>query len=144
MGTNISLMSSFIFKLFQVYKTVDQHGTKLMRLITKVSLLCVWSCLPLLGLSITAPLSSAISSVHWRGTTRIFPVLDVYTNFICIYLSFEYSQDYYSKICGWCDLKCFQCWMHCIGDKRKKLTVNQDEEVVSVISEDRPMTTITV
>ena len=138
---NISLMCSFIFKLVQAYKAIEEHGERLIRLITKTSFLCFLACLSLLLLSIFAPLSAVITSIHWRAASGIFAVLDVYTNFLCVYLSFDHSRDYYYKMCGWCDLKCYQFWMCCIGANAKEAAMNlevssQNETTVNMQSPD--------
>ena len=49
---------------------------------------------------------------------------DIYTNFICIVLSFNYFNKYYYKLCGKCDSKCHRLWGQCLRKNSEKAEVN--------------------
>merc|ERR1712228_568834 len=102
-----------------------------MKLITKTSLLFFFSCLSLFAFSIAASFNSFI---HSRVVVGIFAMIDVYTNFICVYLSFEHFHQFYLSICGFCDVKCYKCWMRCIGHSLDEIQLESNTKMIELDS----------
>ena len=50
----------------------------------------------------------AITSPHYKFFTNLLFVVDIWTNFICIYLTHKNYHKYYKILCGGCDKKCHQ------------------------------------
>ena len=107
---NVSLSILFIYKLVQVNKDQDvRNNGNLLDIITKNTILTVISncatILVILGmvLSIIVP----DHNVYWVFTVNVLvQYMDVYTNFICIALTFRCFISFYGNICGLLDRKC--------------------------------------
>ena len=111
----ISLLTFlFVKKLIVVNKAISdasQNETnKLLSQITKQSILSLISIssfivvLAIIGFLAVAGFST--TSVHGIFIWIFFSLIDVWTNFICIFLSYRSFGDYYTKMCGCCDTRC--------------------------------------
>ena len=109
------LICLFLYKLTQIYKASKSKGgdDELVRVITKTSLLCFISTLnSILSLSII-PYSISSTSIHVKFVAAIVNIIDIYTNFLCIYLSYTYFARFYALLCGCCDMSCQYLWNKC-------------------------------
>ena len=109
----------FVYKLIMVNKycttigsdrvNKDEKMKGLIATITKISILTLISIITLLIDGFVAFVVQNISnSIHiWFAWTMIV-IIDVYTNFVCIYLSFQAFDKYYVRIFGCCDAGCKQ------------------------------------
>eukprot|EP01084_Bolivina_argentea_P257203 433263_1 len=115
-----SLAFTFVFKLIQVFKSTDHELTvngknnKLLSIITKTTILATVS----LAMTILSPLSLgfgyyAIVYDHSEAMCELgasllalFTLLDVYTNYLCILVSYNCFHKTYAFICSKCDQKC--------------------------------------
>ena len=106
----------FVIKLIAVNKHCDgthqKDDNKLLSTITKQSILTLISIASLLAsvtifflLSWTRLLASSINAYF---VLALYSLVDIWTNFICIFLSYGAFNAYYSKMCGCCDTKCKQ------------------------------------
>ena len=106
----------FIYKMMRVYRmvlannSVSKPGQHLVKLITKTSLLCFVS---------TIGSMVFLSSYQWRNTmnhphlfalTVVILIVDMYTNYLSVLLSFAYFDDWYFRFCGCCHRKCHLFW----------------------------------
>ena len=123
---NVWLVFLFIFKLIQTYGC-EEADESLIELITKISILCFTSAFTVLLTSIFVSLSLEITSYHWYFILDIFVIMDLYTNFLCVLLSFRYFDRFYLTICKCCDHQCYECWRRCIQVlKTRKLSKSND------------------
>jgi len=108
-----SLLILFIHKLFTIYghlpaiqdiKQSDTHRS-LMRVITRTVVLTSISVIFTFIASIGF---ITINKLNKLGLmiVAVLVIIDVYTNFVCILLSYTYFNDYYDKLCGKFDLFC--------------------------------------
>ena len=130
----------FIYKLCKVYKSVDQNGEKLMNLITKTSLLFFWTAITFfIGRVMIVALVRNNNNIHFRFIVLFGIAIDIYANFLCIWLSYRYFGKYYDKLCGCCHLKCYKCCIACTGSKNMKRKM--EEEIGSATSITTPDST---
>ena len=102
----VILFGVYIFKMYSIYaKTKDQD---LINLIAKNSLLAIISILvTLINMASWAPIQQ-IDSPHYNVFVDFLIVSDIYTNALCIFLSYKVFDGYYYKVCGFCDKKCIK------------------------------------
>eukprot|EP01083_Nonionella_stella_P004870 14235_1 len=132
---NVSLIYLFIYKLVQAFKSLSNNRDNLLQLITKTSLLFFVSTLTLLLFVISPPLRN-LRSVHWDFVCDVVLIGDVYANFMCIWLSYQFADDYYDKICGVCHRKCYGCCSKSFDSSVKKdKPPNRIERVASNASQ---------
>ena len=101
----------FVTKLIDVNKHCDGHReNKFLSTITKQSILTLISIASLLvSVVIFFLLSSTgmyVSSIDAYFIWKLCVLIDIWTNFICILLSYQSFNAYYIKMCGCCDTKC--------------------------------------
>ena len=101
----IALVILFIHKLCAVYKS-EKNGEELMRIMTKTSILNFISIFATFINFSTHIASSDITSLPWICFFNLFPIADLYTNFLCILFTFRCFNNYYIKACGPCDQQC--------------------------------------
>lgn len=112
---SLILSCLFVYKLFKVYRDSQQLrfqdemnlDDKILSTITRTTILALTSLL----MSILCPVILYIyyPSIHYEYGSLMnyeFPILDIYTNFICIALTFSVFNDQYKTVCGFCDTKC--------------------------------------
>ena len=102
----VILFGVYIFKMYSIYaKTKDQD---LINLIAKNSLLAIISILvTLINMASWVPIQQ-IDSPHYNVFVDFLIVSDIYTNALCIFLSYKVFDGYYYKVCGFCDKKCIK------------------------------------
>ena len=107
----------FVKKLIDVNKQCDcgahqeNEDNELLSAITKQSILTlvsVASLLAYLAIVIVHGVTGFINSSHGYFLWYSGRLIDVWSNFICIFLSFASFSDYYTKMCGCCDTRCKQ------------------------------------
>ena len=104
----------FVTKLITVNNNCDgaqqKAENKLLSTITKQSILALISIASLLVSVIIFFLVSSTrlpaSSIHAHFVSKLCLLIDIWTNFICILLSYQSFNTYYAKMCGCCDTKC--------------------------------------
>ena len=129
----------FVQKLFDVNKHCDgiQHKDEnnLLWTITKQSLLTFISLFSgMVFVAIVTFLSItglSVSSIHGAFVWISFALIDVWTNFICILLSYQAFDGYYSKMCGFCDLKCKRL---CVRLSKPQKIEKIQEEIIESMS----------
>jgi len=135
----------FIFKLMRVYKMLDYDSgtvakeskrTKILAIISKntVLTLCSMSCIFLTMLMI--PLSIRFPSIHVHALMALISTVDVFSNCLCIFLSFNHFASWYRKFCGCCDVCCNACLARCFG--AKSATALQPIESKSIVGSSSP------
>ena len=138
-GLMISLVILFIIKLVNVYKSSGMSENtgadkSVVSAITKTTILTT--------ISVSMTLVNAIVAI-WRLNTdniyiiwfqNYFVLLDVYTNFLCVILSYTAFVKYYQTLCKCMDIKCRSCWVRIIYagsccDKQlmEKMVINIDD-----------------
>ena len=134
----------FVTKLIDVNKRCDgqaaqqKDDNKLLSTITKQSILTLISIASLLAyviiyflLSSTGLLSTSIHASFIHG---LLSLIDTWTNFICILLSYKSFNAYYTKMCGCCDIKCKElCSKFAKPQKNEKI----QEEIIESMSGQR-------
>ena len=123
----ILLLSLYAYKLLRCYYLCLNNGDEYIAIITKVSLLVFASISMSLFTLIATPLSFIFNSVHWEFTRDCIFVIDISTNFVSIFLSYKYFNDYYQRLCGCCDSKCQQLCTKCFINKNMKTMVEINE-----------------
>ena len=103
----------FVTKLIDVNKRCDGHReSKLLSTITKQSILTLISIVSLLACVIIFFLLSwtrlLVSSIDAHFVFILYSLIDIWTNFICILVSYHCFNAFYTKMCGCCDIKCKQ------------------------------------
>ena len=130
----IFIVCLYIYKLAQVHRaTIDSFNDKdeMIRIITKTSLLCFIACLTCFLTAISLILSRTFSSIHLDFIHGIIHFIDMYTRFICIYLSFSYFDSQYMKLCGCCDKYCDELCTECLH-KINQREIIQELEISSI------------
>ena len=113
----VSLFGVYIFKMYSIYKTTKDED--FISLITKNSLLAIFSISVTLFNFVLFAFVDTAHSAHYGFFVDIFIVTDIYTNALCIFLSYKTFDPYYYKICGLCDT-------HCI----RKCVVNENAVII--------------
>ena len=137
----ISMMGLFIYKLIQVYKFMGNDQC-LISMITKAVILTFIS----IFITFLAPISIILfnnsGSIFLRGITTLVIMADLYTNFICIILEYEYFNGYYHKLCHCLDEKCTKLWKKILGtsDEIKAVEISKDNTKSLSVSRKRTMT----
>ena len=140
--SNISFLSFlFIKKVIDVNKHCDgakqSDENKLLSTITKQTILTLTSISSLVVfLAINTLLNATgtgffISSIHGNFVFNLCVLLDNWTNFICILLSYATFDHYYTKLCGCCDIKCKQLCHRFVKPKRKDNFAHEIDEIES-------------
>eukprot|EP01083_Nonionella_stella_P211399 764396_1 len=127
---NALLIYLFVYKLVRTFQTLTTNRDNLLHLITKTSLLFLVSAFTLLLFTISQPLRT-LDSIHWDFVCSLIVIADVYTNFMCIFLSYEFVDNYYEKICGCCHRKCYGFCSTCITKDDKNMPRVGSTKVVS-------------
>ena len=109
--TIVALSVLFIYKLIKVYKglgtDVSTTQYKLVSMVTKMSLLLLVSILSSIVLVITSTLygNSAWDWWHWT-VVRMGINIDIWCNFLTVFLTYKCFENFYFRICGYCDGHC--------------------------------------
>ena len=115
----IILVGTFICKLFKVF-----HGNpdpEILILMRKTAFLVFISTSFIFSSVILGTLNFNFSSNYLQIGRFIFFILDMYSSFWCIFLSFEYFDRYYIKMCGCIESKFFKiCCKGCLMTQDEK------------------------
>jgi len=105
-GSISSDKSQYVEPDFDQNAGSDKARDDFLSLITKSTILGTISILTsVISLTSTLSLSLHYSLSLWYFWD-IFVLLDVYTNFFCVYLCRVYTKKYYLRCCGRCDILC--------------------------------------
>ena len=134
----IFIIGLFIYKLIKVHKNAakenivvcDNHDNEkndnLVYVINKTSLLCfissstiIWRLISFAVNPIFA--SSPNASCVYHFIFNVILIAELYTNFMCIFLSFKYFNGYYQTLCGCCHSCCYESWI-------KRCTDHNDQQ----------------
>ena len=101
----LTLVSLYIYKMYRVYQIDIEDGESLLHVIRKTALLTF------ISVSATIICFAALSiGLYYYVETYLIGALihiyDMYTNALCIFLSYERFDTYYYRLCGFCDNKC--------------------------------------
>ena len=116
----VSLFMVYIFKMYSIYKT--SHDDDLENIISKQSLLAIVSILVTLFEMVLWAIYEPFpdeSKMHFSFMTNCFLIFDIWTNGLCIFLSYDVFRNHYYKICGICDSKCIR---KCVRNKNLEMT----------------------
>jgi len=114
----------FIFKLVKVYKNVPKrNGGRLLLVITKNCILAVVSTSFTFAVFSLGGLQATTNSYHVFILFAIVVACDLYSNFVCIMLTFSYFNNYYMKMCGGLDR-----W--CSSTMTKRVMSKEDQESI--------------
>ena len=108
----IWLNGVFVNKLFNVHKT----DKDLVNIATKSTILCFTCTLATILLCILTPFlftSITLDFVFW-----IVVMIDQYTNYWCILLSYKHFDNWYIKLCGACHGCCDSIWFKWHGNNK--------------------------
>ena len=129
----VILVVLFLYKMTQVYKYVNitndennDNDEGLIGIITKTSILGINSIFATVLNGIFFAIAVSTENIHLQMLHRLLTVFDVTTNFWCIILSYRVYNEWYLKICGYCDSKCAICW--------HKITQTKSDEMANVIN----------
>ena len=103
---SILLFGVYIHKLHLI--AAVSKDEELLNLIAKNSLLGIVSISVTLFGGIIFILVETFLSPYYDIVVAIFIILDIYTNALCVFLSYKAFEAYYYKICGCCDSKCIR------------------------------------
>eukprot|EP01084_Bolivina_argentea_P078149 141784_1 len=113
----LSIIILFIAKLVRVYKYCA-NDEELMDAVTKTTILTLVSILVTLLIPTHSLLREPFdfeygSWFYFLG--NVFTILDIFTNFLCIVMSYKYFDSYYYYICGCLDTQCKSLCSLCFG-----------------------------
>eukprot|EP01084_Bolivina_argentea_P256199 431250_1 len=129
----ISLVALFVYKLIMVYNHIEKESDSfLATAITKTTILISTSVIITVIHFISVTLHVNHYNNHaFKWIDNYVAACDVFTNFLCVIMSYKAFKIYYSQMC-WCvEPKCRSCWMkvlHVSGHD----TVSQMESVITV------------
>ena len=103
---SIAIFGVYIHKLHSIAKTSNDE--ELLNMIAKNSLLAIVSISVTLFNFILFALIETFMSPHYGVVVDTFIISDIYTNALCVFLSYKTFDVYYYKICGYCDTKCIR------------------------------------
>jgi len=130
------LVALFVYKLYQVHLRrceAKQDSTTIIELLTKVSVLASISICCTMITFVLSAIVAVESSFECIMTLACMSVVDMTTNFTCIYLSHSYFTAYYVKMCGCCDSTCHSAW--------RKWSNSEDLEMMATNIQDQPSNT---
>ena len=135
----VFLVCLFVNKLYITHKRnmSQQNEDGLKHTITKTSLLTLISTCNTIFAYIVIAVWTYIDSIHFSFMRDILIILDMYTNFVCVLLSYKYFDGYYDKLCGKCDNGCDRLWTKIFVDKNQEM-INQMSVEVAPTSPSTP------
>ena len=131
---DVWLMAMFIFKLFKVHRAVEwkHNNTKLLHVVTKTSVLCLISSINIMLTIVSGICGIIFDSAYVWFIYDVATIADMYSSFLCIYLSYSHFSDSYDKICALCHSKCYVFWRKCVDNKDERKLKEQIASVDSV------------
>eukprot|EP01083_Nonionella_stella_P058853 154076_1 len=124
------IVFSFTSRLLKIY-LLNQQNMALLSIICKTIILC--------AISICITLLSAICIIYRINHTtvdilsNVWITFDIYSNFLCIILSFNYFTKTYNKLCGCLHYKCQSFLMYILSKTRTKSTgLTRPQRVISL------------
>ena len=135
------LVSSYIYKLIQIHKSsqaILSDNNQMVKTITKTSLL--------FGISLSTTFILMILINIWylaflnpvlEYAIFMICIIDQYTNFLCIILSFSYYQKIYDKMCGCLDSCCYRLWTQYLTKTDAAMVVKDIESADSATDTQR-------
>ena len=106
----------FIYKLVKIMRSTKDDSEVILKLMTKTTLLAMISCITFtLAISTSIMVGDVFMSIHFSFFCHFCIVCNYYTSFLCIFLSYQRFDGWYSKLCGCFESVCFKMWGRCIG-----------------------------
>ena len=106
------LFGNYVYKMYTMYRSTKDED--LIKIIAKNSLLAITSMIITILSFVAFSLIPVFHSMHYIFIVDLFLITDIYTNALCIFLTYRVWDRYYYKICGYCDSKCIR---KCIENK---------------------------
>ena len=126
----------FVVRLYRVYEQtqnlIEDESKELVAIITKTSLLAFISIINTMFTSFMTALIQVFPNAHFWFVITVTASIDTFSNCVCIWLSYNQFNGYYTRICGCMDVKCHQLWNKCT---EKKLA---DEVAMATVISDDP------
>eukprot|EP00483_Globobulimina_turgida_P012102 UN12124 len=106
----IFITTMFVYKLFNVYRAPNFRDDDLLSIITKNTILALISILSTIlnGIILFIAWNHSSNLPLWYFKDFCF-VLEIYTNFICILLTYRHFKKQYVTFCGFMDRRCKSC-----------------------------------
>eukprot|EP01084_Bolivina_argentea_P030399 56347_1 len=138
----IILNGLFVYKMCKIYRLADDtcKNDKFIAISVKTSLLGLISlCTTFLMYFMATVNRSLVLSIHLNFVFYLCCIADTYTNFMCILLSYQYFNSYYSYLCGRCDSKCSKLGKKCLIRKHSEMNMENTtySTTASNISQER-------
>lgn len=106
----ISILFMYIRKLLAIYKNIDSDP-KLIEIITKTTILTLISISATFLTSMCITMKPIMSEfMDFQVIETFILYIDVYTNFLCVVLTYRYFDKYYSLLCKGMHSKCESMW----------------------------------
>eukprot|EP01084_Bolivina_argentea_P088060 158978_1 len=125
----LSLVLLFVYKLIRVYRInsgMDNKDEDLISAITKTTLLTTISISITITNGIFTALWDSENNIVFRWFCHYIVLVDVFTNFICIIMSYKIYKGYYLVICRFIDSKCRDCCTYTAQmDENHNATISQ-------------------
>ena len=114
------LLFLYIGKFIQIFREERQkktgvNGDELTHMIAKISILFLISIITFFIHIGLVMLIFSIGSGHIILSSIVYHLwvdVDLYTNIACIFLSYQYFEPAYYKLCGCCQKRCHKFWMN--------------------------------
>ena len=123
----IWVVGLYVKKLIEVQRNASQNDEEFVKMITKTALLCIISVSTTLVLMISIVVLSLFDTEIGFLVQCLIILMDIYTNFMCILLSFNPFEIFYQRLCGFCHKKCYGFWSNWVESKDQKMIVTTVE-----------------
>ena len=122
-GLTIWLVILFVAKLVKVHKQDDgkRDNSRLVHIATKTALLCCISTIAYIS-SMMAAAVLADASIYAHFIWEISLLIDMYSSFLCVLLSFGRFNDLYFRLCGKLHACCLFINKRQFGNTDEKMT----------------------
>ena len=122
----IILITLFVNRLIKIYKYSDADES-MVATITNTTLLVSISISITILLPIFWYIQSVTNSLIAKSVYRICTLIDIYTNFLCVILSYKAFNSLYQSLCGIMDGLCRLCWFKIINKNSQEIEEIQME-----------------
>mmetsp|Transcript_26747 Transcript_26747/g.42378 ORF Transcript_26747/g.42378 Transcript_26747/m.42378 type:complete len:146 (+) Transcript_26747:3-440(+) len=124
----VTLVTAYIRKLLAVYESANRltaDAQDLVAVITKTTILTLLSILVSFATPVMILLTPLLSPLmDYSPVLSSVMLLDVYTNFLCLTLSYQCFDGVYMRLCGCAQRKCEQMWSECVQRSRATSSVH--------------------
>ena len=131
----ISLTVVFINKLLVTFRNIKSTTIKddafFVKILIKVSLLTFMSLIITLIVPVSILLKQRIVSYFTKYIANFICLIDIYTNLLCVMLSYRLNEKYYNILCG--------CLHKCLRNKCCGQSLNEEQNLSVKIQMDKDM-----